>query len=281
MVATTPTATPEQSNAKALLDRMLDTYGLSSLKDWAWSQVVLNRSPDEIVAFLYERPEFKARFPAIEARRKAGLPPITAEEYVTYEGAAHQAMRAANMPPGFWDDHDDFTKLIAADVSIDELNTRITAGYQKVAQAPTEVRDAYANYFGINGDAALAASFLDPKRSAAVLDDQVRAATFGGTGTRFGFRIGATMARDYGKRDFSVGEMESGFAQAAKQRPLTEETITESEDFGLNEGIEAAFGGDATTSFERRLARRKADSEGSGSAAASETGAIGLGQTWP
>ena len=279
-----PPPTPQQSDARILLDRLLDEYGLGNLKAWAWEQVTLNRSVNEIVTYLYERPEFEARFPAIDGRRKKGLPPITAQEYVAYEGAARQAMRAANMPGGFWDKPADFTQLIVNDVSIDELNTRITAGYQRVAQAPNAVRDAYRSYFGYDGDAALAAHFLDPTRATAVLSDQVRQAEFGGAGAQHGWQISEYAASQWSKRNFSAEQNQAGFARLDAFAPLLDETIYEAdeEDFTVEgEGLHVAFGEQGEQEFERRLAKRKALSEGEGQAASDEQGVFGLGQAWP
>ena len=280
---TPPPPTPAQSDAKVLLDRLLDSYGLSSLKDWAWQQVVLNRSTDEIVSYLYERPEFKARFPAIEARQKAGLAPISAQDYITYEEAARQAMRGANLPAGFWDKPSDFTSLIANDVSVDELNNRITQGYQRVAQAPQVVRDAYRGYFGINGDAALAAQFLDPTQAQSVLADRVRQAEFGGTAVEHGWSISAPEAAQWSKRDLGIGEVQSGFSRLDDLRPLLDETMTETAepDLTKQEGLEVAFGEHDASVFTRRLAARKAAEAGRGGAASSDTGAVGLGEAWP
>src|SRR5437867_2701415 len=99
-------------DAFASLKDLLDRYGLPSLTDWAWQQLVGGKSEAEITLSLYDQPAFQQRFPAIAARRASGLNAITPAEYVSYETQARQMFQAAGFPPSFYDQPDDFTAYL-------------------------------------------------------------------------------------------------------------------------------------------------------------------------
>ena len=254
----TSTGTAAQRDAYAYLKDVLDTYGLGNLADWAWQQIVAGHSDTEVLQSLRETPEFKARFPAIADREAKGLPTISPAEYIAYENQATQLLRAAGLPRGFYDAPDDFRRLIANDVSASELADRINQGYVKVANAPSAVRRAFQEYFGPSGDAALASYFLDPSRAQPVLETQLAAAEFGGTGFTFGFHIGEDVAMGAGRAGISQSQARSGFANLSAIAPLFDETVTEHTDITPDkEGVAATFGLSGATGAQKQITQRQ------------------------
>ena len=225
---------------------------------------------------------FDARFPAIQLRRATGLAPISPAEYVAYERQATQILRSAGLPQGFYDSREDFTNLLAGDVSIGELNQRINDGFVAVSRAPAEVRDAFGSFFGANGDAALASFFLDQSKSLPILQEIVDTAQVGGAARQFGFGIDRGRADQIRQTGVGFEQARSGFGTLAALKPVFEETISEAVDLTAEGiGTDAVFGldqGQGARTVQRRVDERVAAGSGlSGGGAAGERGGFGLG----
>jgi len=267
-------------DATAYLRELLRGYGLEALLPWALDQVQRGQSDTEIVQSMRQTPEFQQRFPAIAAREKAGLPPISPAEYVAYEAQATQLMRSYGLPSGFYDQPEDFSNLLAADVSVDELNKRIQQGYDRVMTLPAEVRATFRDYYGANGDSAIAAYFLSPDRATPILIEQAAAAAVGGIGKRFGFDIGRGTAEDAAKMGVTEQSAQQNLGQLAQQRDLYRETVNDTTDLSADvEGVKAAFGLDAESvaKVRGRLESRQAQFQGGDAFQTTQQGAQGLG----
>lgn len=217
--AQTAGGTAAQQTALGTLKQTLDTYGLGSLANWAWGEIVAGKSEQQVLLDLMQRPEFKGRFPGIQARADAGLPAISPGDYVNYENQATQMMRAAGLPSGFWDSPADFTHLISSDVSLNELSKRLDLGTQAAYQVPADVRAALARDYGV-GAGQLAAFFLDDKTAEPLLARDFTAAQIGGAAYRTGY--GSTKSEDERLTDLGVtaGQAQQGFNQLTLQRQL-------------------------------------------------------------
>lgn len=271
-------------DARAYLNGVLEQYGLASLGDWAFGLLQAGRSADYIIMELRNRQEFKDRFPAIEARRQAGLSPISPAEYVAYEQQARQILRQFGLPEGFYDQNSDFTQFLTNDVSVAELYERAQQGYQRVAYAPIEVRAAFMDFFGTQGDAALAAVFLDPERAVPLLKEMATEAEIGGAARQQQIMTDLQTARRL--REFGVTQdaAREGFRRVRQLDPLFSELVGEGEDFTAEGiGTSTAFGLDATDvrRMERRRASRVADFSGAGGAALGQRGVAGVGVDAP
>lgn len=268
----------------ARLRQLFATYGLpSTLGDWAWGELQKGVGESEITLSLYDRPEFKTRFPALDARRAKNLPPITPAEYIAYEGARRQLMMSAGLPPGFYDDPADATDDIASDRSINEIANRIQTGFTAVKSAPVEVRDAFTRFFGADGDSALAAVALDQTRSLTALEKVVASSTAAGMGWRHNVRIDKAQAERLGDRGLSAQAYDQGFRQVAQLGSLYDESVGENTDFtAQGVGVDAAFGDVAAQDqlvgrINQRTNRSKQGTAGFG-AASGDRGAYGTRQ---
>src|SRR5436190_18401227 len=101
--APAPSGSKKQQDAYADLVNILGDYGLASLAPWAWNEIIQGASETQVLLDMRQTPEFKAAFPEIAMREKAGLPAISPGEIVSYRNSAIQLMRAAGLPKGFWD----------------------------------------------------------------------------------------------------------------------------------------------------------------------------------
>lgn len=275
----TGTGTPEQNDAFSILAQTLAMYGLGSLADWAWGELLLNKSANEIILDLYQTPEFKQRFPAIDARRAAGLPALSPAEYIAYENQATQLMRAAGFPPSFWDQPEDFTGLLSKDVSLSELSQRVNLYQRAVYQEPVEVRTALQQIYGI--DAGSMAAFLaDPARALPIIQQQLDAAAISGQSQIQHF---GPLTQTEAERLASLGVTEQQAAQGFGQVTQAAELFTQlpGEAAG-GPGRDQALGlvaGDvgALSAIDAQARKRKGVFGSGGGYASTPTGLTGLG----
>jgi hypothetical protein len=270
----------EDESARAIINGALAMFGLESLAEWAW-QLYLDGAPiEQIMLELRQRPEYAQRFPAMAELANRGRA-ISEFEYINYEREAARIMHGAGLAAGFYDQPDDFAALLIADLSLNELAQRIQGAYVRVAHASDEIRDIFGEYFGASGDNALAMVFLDPDRALPILEQEVSAAEFGGTGRRFGFEIGRMIAERAASLGVDLETATGGFQRLDVLRPLFDETISELQDYvAERECVNALFGLEAGDQLrvERRRAEREAAFAGaSGGALLSGEGVTGLG----
>lgn len=272
----------DSSSASAYITTLLKKYGLDSLAGWAMDQIRSGASADEIIQALRDRPEYKARFPGMDTRRTNGLGALSEDEYIAYENQTKDYMQRAGMPSGLYDDPGDFSGIIGNFANVGQVADRIQKGYQMVAEAPPEVRQYMASHFGVEGDAALAAYFLDPTRNEPLLIKAAQTATIGGYGMRQGLDISTAMASNVADMGLSTQQIQAGTQQAGMMGGLQQQTVDEAaaKAAGLTADtlVGATFGVDAATrqTVEGRLGTRKAQFDTKGSAAASQKGAYGL-----
>lgn len=271
---------PKQRDAFSRLTDMLAQYGLGDLNQFAWEAVLNGDSQERILQNLRNTDTYKQRFPGMALRKQNGLRAISEQEYMDYERSVRQLMRESGLPVDFYDQPSDFTTLLANDVSVREVAARTSDMFAAAQNAPQEVRQAFTDYFGVDGMHALAAYFLNPDKALPVLELQMQTAQVGGTGKRFGFGVSEDKAERIARLGLSPAAVESGFQRVAASAPLFQESISESQDLTSDTGMEAAFMGnqDATQAIQRRAERRLADFTGGGGAAVTSGGVLGLQQ---
>jgi hypothetical protein len=272
-------------NIIAAIRNTLSEYGFDDSEVKQLTKLMENLIEDdageaEILLKIRESKPWKERFKGNEMRRQAGLSVLSPEQYLSYEREAHQRMREAGLPPGFYDDRSDYHDLIGKDISINELTRRIQNGYVKVANAAPEIRSVFAEYFGANGDAALASMFLDYDKAVDVLERNVAAATFGGTAKRYGFNPDYARSKRAADIGIDQSQAEQGFEKVLEMKPLFEETVVEQEDLTAEDaGFATVFGFDAESSEKirkRREARIAGQSGSTQGSVKSQTGYLGL-----
>ena len=220
--------TTEQKNAFAYIEERLKTFGLGNMTQKVWNYIIENGVEDDnrTMLWLYEQPEFKQRFPAFEALQKKyrGIQPA---QYIELERQYTQTMRSAGLSASFFDNPNDFTALIENDVSQAEFQERVDNGFKKVNEADPAVREAFRQYFGVEGDAALAAFFIDPDRSAPKLAKAAQMAELGGAASTMGVQINADYAEKLTRLGVSQAQALAGFQKMQQQRSLFAASINE------------------------------------------------------
>lgn len=273
--------TPNQSAAN--IRNILTQNGLEELAGYVdrwvrqgltWPEIEVQlRDPKTEPGQVFDR-----LVPEVRLRREKGLTPMSVAEIVQYRQNARQTMRAAGLPEGFYDSNEDFSNFIVNDVSLPELEERITRGVLRAMNAPPEVRQQLRDLYGVT-EQGLAAYMLDPARALPVIQRQVAAAEIGGASVRTGFgQLSTSEAEDIASLGVSGSESEEGFnALASSQELFT--PINQAEDtIGRGEQLSAAFRNNAAAQrrVQERAARRKAEFGGGGRLSTGREGIAGL-----
>lgn len=272
------------SDAIATIDTVLQQYGLSSLSQWAWNEITNGASSDQVLLDMYNQPAFQQRFPGIAIRQQKGLPAISPSDYVNYEDTLAQLENQYGLPSGFLTDPTRVANLIGGDVSTTEVQDRVENGYQAVATAPPEVRQAFTQMFGANGDGALAAHFLDTNTALPLLEQQATAADISGLASQQGINVSKSDAMTLAQQGQTGSSTASGLADIAQTAPLFEQSVTEGNDLQAGtQGVEAQFGlsAQATQEVTQREQQRAAAFKGGGSPYTDQYGAEGAGKANP
>lgn len=274
-------ATVRERDAVARINDALSRYGLpKSLGKWVWNQVVVQGlSESEILLELRERPEFKERFPAIDA----GVP-ISPAEYVEYEQNALALFQQSGIAGALFDDPQEFQDFIAEqlqnDVALPELNQRLNQNFVDVANAPQEVRDAFGEFFMDTeaGDQALAAFMLDPDLSLPKLERMIQTAQVAGAGARFDFGISESFAQRAAELGITQRQASESFGQAARLRPLTQQLAGERQSFNTQALLQGTVMDDAEALDQlRRRQEGRVGAFQSGAQGVTDAGVTGLG----
>ena len=254
----------EKRNARAYLESYLSQWGLEGLGDMVWNEIQRGAGQEEVLQAIRDSDEYASRFPGMSLREQQGLPAISEEEYLQYERQATQIMRQAGMPSDFYDNPSDLATLIGNDISPSELSDRVVEAWRSVAQAPGEVQQAFDQYFGVDGDRALATYFLDPDRATELLMDEVERAWMGGTASRFDLDVDEGRIEELQRLGLDRSTAMEAFGEVGmmQERGVFQETVGERGQSMTAEGtgVDAVAAGDpsAQVDIERRQEGRAA-----------------------
>lgn len=274
----------DRTSARAVLQSMLSPFGLEGLADTVLTRFMdlggTDAAADVVMLELRENPIYKAKFPGMEARKKAGLAPISEKEYMDWVTTYKRLMTDAGLPADFYDKDDDFTTFIGGGVSPVELKNRIDGGVRAMAQAPNEVRMAMHDMYGVS-DGELLAFFLDPKVGEDVILNRVARAQIGGAAKIQGFgSLTESEAARLQSMGVDFGRAAERFGALGQQAELMGALPGDSGESISREQQLGAVGGDqaADAAIKTQARRRKARFEGGGGYASGQGGISGLGE---
>ena len=186
-------------SAYTLLFEEFNRYGLGGLVQPLQDLIVQGLSEAEFTLKLRETDAYKKRFAANQQRIAKGLRVLSEAEYIGLEDQYQSVMRQYGLPSTYYTRGDmgrqaGFEQFIAGDVSPVELEDRIQTAQTRVLNAPNQIKDALAQFYGgeiTNGD--VLAYVLDPDKALPEIKRKVTAAEIGGAAAIAG--LGATRAR--------------------------------------------------------------------------------------
>ena len=193
---------------------------------------------------------YSKRFAANAQRIKEGKPALSEAQYLAAERSYSQVMRSQGITK--LATRENFAKLIAGDVSADEVVDRINTAVERIQNAPDQTKTALASFYPGLGTMDIVEAMLDPEISLPALKRKITAAEIGGAAIGAGLPTSLARAEQlagYGitgqqaRQGFqTVAEMVSRGGQLAaiyKELPYTQQTA-EQEVFNLAGGTESA-----------------------------------------
>ena len=266
------------------LKAILTYYGLGTLADVLSARIVddptLVENPTVLLSSVRDTTEYKTRFKGNETRRAAGLPELSPFDYVGLENSYRDTLRANSLPKGFYDTQDDFANFIGKDISSNELNARVSQGYNAVMQAEPGTKAELKQLYGLS-DGDIAAFFIDPTRfnqSDAI--KKAQAAQVASEARRqAGFTLDAAGAEALTTEGITRGQAQQGFQQIGATQELLgmnlqgETALTQAEQIAGTFGTNQA----AAQRIATRRRKRQATFEQGGGFAGAQTGTTGLG----
>lgn len=252
------------------LRNLLSQWGLDSLTTALSEYIKQGYDGSTVAILLQETPEYKQRFKANEARRKAGLPVLSPAEYLSVESSYREIMSQAGLPPGFYDSPDDFTKWIENDVAPVEIKQRVDIATEMVNSIDPAVKQQWEQWYS-TGD--MVAYALDRNRATTVLDRQWRAAQVGGAAASQGLQVGQGLAESIAAEGISGSEARQGFGVVAREAGRAESlsAIYGGEDVTQSDVVQEVFFGNEDSARKRRKLASQERGAFSGSSGQSQT----------
>jgi len=265
------------------LKLILNYYGLGSLVNSLSDKIIadptLVASPDILLFSIKDTPEYKTRFKGNEQRRAAGLPELSPIDYINTESALRTTLSGNSLPKGFYDTQDDLASFIGQDISPNELNARVSQGYNAVMQAEPGTKAELKQLYGLS-DGDIAAFFIDPTRfnqSDAI--KKAQAAQLASEARRqAGFTLDVTTAEGLATEGITRGQAQQGFQQIGATQELLgmdlqgETALTQAEQIAGTFGTNQA----AAQRIATRRRKRQASFEQGGGFAQTQQGMTGL-----
>lgn len=255
-----------RQKASDRLVAMFDSYKLGNLAKFIDERIMNDVSEDMLMLEIYERPEYKTRFPGMAELRKAGKA-ISEAAYMGIEKQMEQTARFFDLPKGFYDGPEDFGNLIGKQVSAKEFQDRLQVGQDLARTLNPYVKEALTSLYGV-GEGALTAYVLDPDKALSVIQKQAKAAQFVGYAREAGFglssitpEVATDIAGTAPYASLSEQQLQKSLQQAGQlRREQSRLAGIEGEPYREQEALDAVISGssEALLASQRRAQREVA-----------------------
>jgi hypothetical protein len=275
-------------DADEIIKTLLAAYGLDAADVIAKLDAALLEDPTQFdgpggkqlaLIAVRDTATYKTRFKANEYRVANGYSPKPEEEIIQMEEAYKATLRANSLPKGFYDTQEDLNNFVGRDVSANELNLRITQGYNAVLQAEPGTKAELQRLYGLN-DGDIAAFFIDPERFNQ--SDAIKKAQAAQTASEARRQAGITLTTQQAEALATEGvtrqEAQQGFAAIGAQQELFQAGMEGEQAISQQEQIAGTFGtnAEARQAIARRRRSRQAGFEAGGGFAARQSEQTGL-----
>ena len=273
----------------------LAAYGFSpaqqqTLTNWYNSELAAGESQDKMNNDLWTssvtKPIMQQAFPGIVAQQEAGVPTMSIPDYLTFEQDMQSLGSQLGLPAGFISSAD-IGKMVAGGITVSDLTQRVTDAKNAAATVAAnnpQTAQLLDQWYGVKpGDGTLAAYFLDPTKTEALLQTQYTAANIGGGLEQAGFtQVDKNQLQALAGQGVSASPSQA--ASAAKLLPATTplahqadngETITQQQAIAATLGGPGA--GAAQLAVSGAEAARISKFAGGGGFGTGQQGATGAG----
>lgn len=260
-------------NESAALKGVLEGYNLASLYDAVVGFLRQGYDSESVMALIRTTPEYKARFPAMDALAKKGRA-ISEAEYVSFESNAARLERAYGLPAGLLG-QEAVTSLLTNEVSAQELEQRVVMAADAAYSVSPAVRNQFKQFYGVDSG-GLAGYFLDPTRAQPLLTKQYVASQLGAEAAMQNMGIGVAMAETLQEAGLTAETARPGFTRAGQQQAFTQgrgDVVTQEQLIGAN----LLGNTEAISAVERAAQSRVGAFEGGGRYVETDRGVSGLG----
>lgn len=261
------------ANVVTVLNGVMNEYGLGDLMGQITQWVQSGLDGDAVMAQVRESEAYARRFPAMRALRAKGRT-IDEASYIEFERRSAQLERSYGLPAGMLDQAT-VTRLLENEVSLNELEERVTMAAVGAYSTSDEIKRQFENFYGI-GPGGLTAYFLDPERAMPLLNKQYASAQIGAEAQMQGVMgVGRETAEELTGLGVTAEAARQGFGRVRAQQGLTAgrgDVVNQDQLIGANlMGQEAA-----QRDVERAAMSRAARFEGGGGLQTQQTGVRAL-----
>ena len=220
----------KQINAITNLQSLFTSYGIGPEIATALAELVKKGYDSDTISSIAQDPTskdpvaiaFQKRFAGNAGRIKMGLAPFDPSTYLNVEKAFSEAVRAAGLPAGFYDNQSDWADWIGKGVSPAEATRRVNLASDVLINKDPSYLEQMQNLYGLDKSHALA-YLLDSDKALPLIEKQVNAVKFASAAQRAGMGVNKTLAEQYADLGVTEAEAEKGFrsmaaTQAERQR---------------------------------------------------------------
>ena len=198
--------------------------------------------PEQATNIMRADPTYETYYPG--NLNPNGTPQLEEGQYEAMIISYQNTVEEAGLDPGLWT-REDYARLIGGSVWADEFQSRVNAITVGVRNRSEDIRQYYANAYGIPvTDAEMIASVMDPALGDALLSERIRIAEIGGAAAEKGFGIDMGLADRLENSGFDYTQAEALFRQAGVSLPLLDRLSRRHQDpndsFNLENYLDAA-----------------------------------------
>lgn len=220
-------------------------YGMGDVGKAALDAIQGSHNEIEAVTAIRNSDAYKQRFAGNVARIQSGKGALSEGEYLAMESSYRQAMRAAGLPKGFYDQPDDLAKWIGGDVSVTEVATRAKTAMDLVNSKDPETLKAFKDFYGVD-KGHLAAYYLDQGKALPLLEKAAEAAKIGAEAIRNGIATSGKFAESLVDKGVTQGQARQAYDDVAVDRStLAKLASIDATKVALNDVVEAKLGLDS------------------------------------
>jgi hypothetical protein len=224
---TTTPAKPAVSEKYAGLVALLSSYGIDGIANMVDKVIIDYPESDgeEILNLLryderYNKP-YLARFAGNAERLKKKLPLLSEDTYLKQELGYSKMFKSYGLTN--LDNREQYTKLIAADIDIDEATTRVSMAYDRVLKADPSTKNAFLRFFPMLSNQDLVSAMLNPEEQLPALERKVQSAEIGGAALRqsLSAELADTTTKSAMYSNVQAGTIGAGTLETAGVSPAT------------------------------------------------------------